>query len=414
MGMPRAMSAAPVRLHAEYACAAARADRIAPARAHEARPRVAAFCNLTRIAHIESWPRIRFGAIFLAMSPTVILVAILGLSLLVIVHESGHYFAARAFGMKVTRFSIGFGPALVTYRPRNSPTTFQICAIPFMAYVMIAGMNPAEEVDPNDSTTYANKGVFARIITSFGGPLANYVAASLLVFGLGLAYGWPEAKAIEPMIVETVGAGSPAADAGLQPGDVVVEANGKPIRNVQQLIEVTSPRAGTPTEYVIERGGKRLPPMSITPKKAGQGGIIGVTAQRDVTQRELSLSEAGFLAVAYPFELTKHNLLGIADLIQRRTTEGITGPVGMGKIMAEQAEKGAFHFIHILIAISVALGLMNLLPFPGLDGGRLVFLGYEVITRRRPNERIEAIVHAVGVLFLLGVIALVTLRDVVG
>jgi regulator of sigma E protease len=355
-----------------------------------------------------------FAAIFLPMSPAVILVAILGLSVLVIVHEAGHYFAARAFGMRVTRFSIGLGPALVTYRPRNSPTTFQLCAIPFAAYVMIAGMNPADEVDPNDPTMYTNKGVFARIVTIFAGPFANYVAASALIFGLGLTYGWPEAKATEPMIVESVGADSPASKAGLLAGDVVVEANGRAIHNVQQLIEVTSPRAGMPTVYVIERAGKLLSPMTITPKKTAQGGIIGVAAQRVVVQRVLSPSEAAYLAVAYPYELTKHYLSGIADLIQRRTTEGLTGPVGIGKIVAEQAEKGVFQFIQILVMISVSLGLMNLVPFPALDGGRLVFLGYELITRRRPNERIEATVHAVGVLFLLGVIALVTLRDVVG
>jgi regulator of sigma E protease len=348
------------------------------------------------------------------MSPTVILVAILGLSVLVIVHETGHYLAARAFGMRVTRFSIGFGPALVTYRPRNSPTTFQICAIPFLGYVMIAGMNPVEDTDPNDPSNYSNKSVFARIVTSAGGPFANYLAASLMVFGVGLGYGWPEAKAMEPMIVESVEPGSPAALGGLKPGDVVVEADAKPIRNVKDLIAVTQPRAGLPTSYVIEREGKRLEPMTITPKRMPGGGIIGVTAQPEVTRVKLSPGDAAFVAVAYPFELTKQNLFGIADLIQRRTTEGLTGPVGMGKIMAEQAERGAFHFIQILIAISVALGLMNLLPFPALDGGRLMFLAYELVTRRRPNERVEAAIHAVGMLFLLGVIALVTLRDVVG
>jgi regulator of sigma E protease len=103
----------------------------------------------------------------------------------------------------------------------------------------------------------------------------------------------------------------------------------------------------------------------------------------------------------------------MADLIERRTTEGITGPVGMGKLVAQQAERGVTAFVGILILISVALGLFNLLPFPALDGGRLVFLTYEVITRKRPNERFEATVHALGLLFLLGVIALVTLRDVV-
>jgi regulator of sigma E protease len=348
------------------------------------------------------------------MSASLILISIFGLSLLVIVHEAGHYFAARAFGMRVTRFSIGFGPTLVSFQPKGSATTFQICAIPFLAYVMIAGMNPAEEVDPDDPGLYPNKGVFARIVTIFGGPFANYLAASLLVFGLGLAYGWPEAKASEPMIVEVIEPGSPAANAGLKPGDVIVEAGGKPIRNVQELIAVTAPRAGQPTVYIIERAGQRLPPATITPKTVGSKGIIGVTPRLDYSQREMSLGESAVLAFAYPYELTKRNLEGIAQLIEQRTTEGITGPVGMGKLVAEQAEKGVFAFIHILVAISVALGLFNLLPFPALDGGRLVFLGYELITRRRPNERVEAAVHAVGLLFLLGVIALVTLRDVVG
>jgi regulator of sigma E protease len=348
------------------------------------------------------------------MSASLILIAIFGLSLLVIVHEAGHYFAARAFGMRVTRFSIGFGPTLVSYTPRNSATTFQICAIPFLAYVMIAGMNPAEEIDPDDRELYPNKSVFARIVTIFGGPFANYLAASLLVFGLGLMYGWPEAKPSEPMIVEAVEPGSPAALAGVKAGDVIVEAGGKPIRNVKELIAVTGPRAGKATQYTLEREGNRIAPLTITPKAVGSKGIIGVTPRLDYSQRMVSAGEAAILAVAYPYELTKRNLEGIAELIERRSTEGITGPVGMGKLVAEQAEKGIFAFIHILVAISVALGLFNLLPFPALDGGRLVFLGYELITRRRPNERVEAAVHAVGLLFLLGVIALVTLRDVVG
>ncbi|MGD8861560.1 MAG: M50 family metallopeptidase [Myxococcales bacterium] len=342
-----------------------------------------------------------------------ILVTVLGLSFLVIVHEAGHYLAARTFGMRVTRFSIGFGPVLVSYTPKGSPTTFQICAIPFLAYVMIAGMNPAEEVDPDDPELYPNKGVFARIVTIFGGPFANYLAASVMVFLVAL-FAWREDKPTEPMEIGTVEQGSPADEAGLQVGDVIMEADGRPIANVRELIEVTKPRAGQPTVYVVEREGKRLPPMTITPKKVGDRGIIGVTPQFVTTYREMPLGEAAVTALEYPFRLTLLNLYGIADLIERRTTEGITGPVGMGKIVAEQAEKGLLPFVRILIAISVALGLFNLLPFPALDGGRLVFLGYEVVTRRRPNERIEAAVHAIGLLFLLSVIVLVTFRDVIG
>ena len=348
------------------------------------------------------------------MSASVILISVLGLSLLVIVHEAGHYLAARAFGMRVLRFSIGFGPTLVSYRPRNSPTTFQICAIPLLAYVMIAGMNPAEEVDRDDPELYPNKSVFARIVTILAGPLANYLAASLLVFGLGVTYGAPEAKLAEPMTIESVEAKSPANRAGLKTGDVIVEANGRHIRNVQELIEVTAPRAGKPTVYVVERSGKRLTPLTITPKAVGNKGMIGVAPKRLISYRDLSPGQAAVLAVAYPIDLSMRTLQGIGELIQRRTTEGITGPVGMGKLVAEQAERGMFFLIEILAAISVALGFFNLLPIPALDGGRFVFLAYELITRKRPNEKVEAAVHAVGLLFLLGVLALVTLRDIMG
>jgi membrane-associated protease RseP (regulator of RpoE activity) len=246
-----------------------------------------------------------------------ILLAVFALSCLVIVHEAGHYFVARACGMRVTRFSIGFGPVLVRYRPRNSPTTFQVGVIPLFAYVMIAGMGPLVDEDPNDAALYANKGLLARIAVVAGGPFANYLAACALVFGVAVGH------------------------------------------------------------------------------------------------RQLPVAAAARVAVTHPCQLTLDNVHGIADLFARRTTEGLTGPVGMSKLMAQQAEQGALPFLHLLIALSVAMGLFNLLPFPFLDGGRLVFLGYELVTRRRANPHIEGLVHAIGMLLLLGTMTLVTFRELV-
>lgn len=342
-----------------------------------------------------------------------ILIAVFGISLLVIVHELGHYLVARAFGMRVVRFSIGLGPVLARYQPRGSQTVFQICAVPFLAYVMIAGMNPTDEVDPRDPELYANKSVLARMLTIFAGPFANYLAASVMVFVVAL-FAWREDVPTEPMVVDSVENGSPAALAGVRVGDAILEANGRAIKNVSELIEVTRSRAGQPTVYVIERDHKRLPPLTITPKEARGRGVIGVTARVEARYSPMPVADAARAAVTFPYALTVLSLEGMADLVRRRTTEGITGPVGMGKLVAEQAEKGVFEFVRILIYISVALGLFNLLPIPALDGGRLVFLGYEMVTRRRANERIEAAVHAVGLLLLLGAIALVTLRDVMG
>lgn len=347
------------------------------------------------------------------MTVTPIILAVLGISVLVIVHEGGHYLAARAFGMRVLRYSIGFGPTLFKYKPKNSPTTFQVGAIPFLAYVQIAGMNPHEEVDPNDPELFPNKGIFARIVTIVAGPFANYLAASLMVFVLAVV-GFPEGDVKEPFAVGYVDPGTPAADAGLRPGDRIVGAAGQEVRTLEDLQEATAPRAGEPTEYVIVRDGHELDPITMTPDEVEDRGIIGVRPEVETTYVPLGVTESARRAVVYPFELTMLQLRGIAHLAQAGTTEGLVGPVGMGKEVARQADRGAGEYVLILVVLSVALGLFNLLPFPALDGGRLAFLGFELITRRRPNEKFEAAVHTVGILFLLGVLVLVTFRDVTG
>ncbi|MCW5831356.1 MAG: site-2 protease family protein [Labilithrix sp.] len=341
-----------------------------------------------------------------------ILLAIFGISLLMIVHEAGHYVMARATGMRVTTFSIGFGPALVRYRRRGSPTTFQLCLVPFLAYVRVAGSNPLEENDPKDSCLYENKSIGARALMLIGGPVANYVFASIVVFGLALG-GWREEVPTTPMILAGVEAGSPADGAGLRVGDVIVEVEGKTVQDVGEMSAITSQRAGTPTRFTVEREGKPLP-LTVIPRESGGRGVIGVTAKVETRTRRLPVSEAAALAVELPWTLTAQNLEGMAGLVKHRSTEGLTGPVGMVKQVATQAERGPFAYLSILVMISVALGFFNLLPFPFLDGGRLLFLGYELVTARRPNQNVEAIVHAAGMLLLLGMAALVTWRDILG
>jgi len=150
------------------------------------------------------------------------------------------------------------------------------------------------------------------------------------------------------------------------------------------------------------------------PRTAESAQLNAPSSRPELSYQPRTLPDAARLALVYPFDLTVANLRGMADMLERRTTEGLTGPVGMSKLIAEQAEQGAFAFVHVLIALSVAMGLFNLLPFPFLDGGRLFFLGCELVTRRRTNPQFEAVVHAVGMLLLLGVIGLVTLRDLIG
>ncbi len=343
-----------------------------------------------------------------------VLITVAALSILIIIHEGGHYLAARAFGMRVLRYSIGFGPTLFRYQPKGSPTVFQVAAIPFLAYVQIAGMNPNEEVDPDDPELYPNKSLFARVTTIAAGPIANYLTASAIVFGLGVTDNLPPMQPAEPMQVGHVVPDSPAAGAGLEEGDVIVMANGQPIANVSELIDATAPRAGEPTEYVIERNGEALPPIVIVPLDRGGRGQIGVGAKMIRLYEELGVWDSAKLSVVLPYQMTMAQLNGLAEMVKRRSTEGIGGPVMMGKMVAEAAQAGLPAFLWILMFISVALGMFNLLPFPALDGGRLIFLGYEAVTRRRANEQFEMAVHAFGIVFLLGVMILVTYRDIFG
>src|SRR5271157_4688982 len=166
------------------------------------------------------------------MTVAIYLIAILGLAVLMIVHEGGHYVAARAFGMRVVRFSIGFGPTIWKHKRADSPTIYQIALIPFLAYVQIAGMNPYEESDPKDPGSYANASLWARIVTIAAGPLTNYFFASVLIF-FGLLIGGKEV-ADETSMKVFVEAG-PAQVAGVQTGDRVLAVNGQDVHTWEEL-----------------------------------------------------------------------------------------------------------------------------------------------------------------------------------
>ena len=339
------------------------------------------------------------------------------ISMMVIIHESGHFLMARAFGMRVLRYSIGIGPVLFKYQPKNSATIFQVCAIPFLAYVQIDGMNPTDEIDPKDPALFANKSVFARIMTILAGPMANYVGASVLTFLL-IMFGGVQREIPGPMVVGTIIEGSPASNAGIDLGDEVIEANGVAIHSFNELVEATRNRADQPTVYRVRRGEQVLPVMTITPHAdATQGGraVIGIVPQPTFTYDDATAGTALRYALIIPLTLTIAQAEGIADRVQHRSTEGMSSVIGMARHMRQQAREGTYAFVSTLVIISVALGFFNLLPFPALDGGRLVFLFFELITRRRANERVEAVIHMVGIVVLLCFAAYITIyRDIPG
>ena len=336
------------------------------------------------------------------------LVAILGLAVLMIVHEGGHYLAARHYGMRVVKFSIGFGPTLWHHKPKDSPTVYQVCLIPFLAYVQIAGMNPYEETEPKDAGSYANASLWARVVTIAAGPLTNYFFASVLIF-LGLLIGGKEVGDESMRVQVEPGA---AMTAGVQTGDRVVKVNDQSIRNWEELRKAIGSHPGEPVELTLDRNGETLR-KSVTPGAKGEKdeGMIHVRMPTHV--EKVGFAEAARTSVIAPPVFVYENLREIGRVITGKSKLQVSGPVGIVKETAQQARRGLGVLCQGLGMLSAYLGAFNLLPFPALDGGRLLFLGAEAVSRRRPDAKIEARVHAVGLLMLLTLIVFVTYADVI-
>ncbi len=367
------------------------------------------------------------------------LIAALGLALLMVVHECGHFFIARAYGMRVIKFSIGFGPTFFKIRPedgyfwfttaadririrlwkhdpeRHGPTIYQVAMIPFLAYVQIAGMNPLEEIEENDKGSYANASLTGRILTILGGPVANYLFASVFFFAAFFAGGQLVPDIDEPGSTEvSVMAGSAAEAAGLKSGDRILEVNQKPVERWVEMADGISKHPDEMIPILVERGGQRLS-LSVTPKRIElpQGkkkvvvkGRIGV--QPRTHHVELTAGQAALLAIKEPPKVVKRVVIGLSEWASGETEGELSGPVGMVTEAAKVVRGSFIGFISLLGLLSAYLGAFNLVPFPALDGGRLMFLGYEATTRRRPNARIETQIHIVGLVMMVGLMFYVT------
>jgi regulator of sigma E protease len=342
------------------------------------------------------------------MTIALYLVAILGLAVLMIVHEGGHYLAARRFGMRVVRFSIGFGPTIWKHQPKGSSTVYQVALIPFLAYVQIAGMNPYEEADPNDRASYANASLWSRIVTIAAGPLTNYFFASVLIF-FGLLIGGKEV--LDETSMRVVVEPGPAQAAGVVTGDRILEVNGVAVHNWDELRKAIGAHTGDPVDLSIVRNGEPLH-KTVTPGPRGDKdeGLIHVRMPMHV--EPVGVGEAAKMSVIAPPLFVYENVRAIGRVLAGKEKLQVNGPVGIVKETARQARTGPGVLLQFLGMLSAYLGAFNLLPFPALDGGRLLFLGVEAVSRRKPDAKVEARVHAIGLLMLLTLIAFVTYADV--
>jgi regulator of sigma E protease len=328
-----------------------------------------------------------------------IVLTVVGLGLLIAAHEAGHLALARLLGMRVETYSLGFGPRIAGFR--RGETDYRLSAIPLGGYCKIAGFSPDEPAaqDPSDAGSYANKSAWRRFLVIAAGPGVNYLLAFLIIVGLYSTRGFVDLSTTRVQVLD----GRPAAAAGMRTGDRVVAIDGAPVSSFGDLMRELR-KEGAPPErrFEVQRGSGRQV-IAVRPDH----GVIGVTQDRVLVRA--SLADALPKAAHDVWALNVATLQALWDIARGRGGASLAGPVGIVKQASAEVKRGLAEFAGVLANISVGLAIFNFLPVPALDGGRLVFLGIELLSGRKVNQRAETVVHLVGFLFLIALVLAVTL-----
>lgn len=337
-----------------------------------------------------------------------IVVAILIFGLIVLIHEGGHFFFARINGIQVEEFAIGMGPKLIGKTVKG--TLFSIRVLPFGGFCKVLGEDELVEQEGS----YSSKPVWAKIQLVIGGPLFNFLLA--LIFALVLV----SLSGVITTTVSEVVKDSPAQVAGLQAGDKIVSINDKHILAYKEILIYLNERKGKPVDLVYERDGEKSDVIQITPAfdetvKSYKIGFYPATIPKP---NVIQTVKYAFIETALWIKLVPYSL-GML-FTGSVSTNDIAGPVGIVSAVSnnykESVQYGVASMITTvsfwIVLLSANLGVMNLLPIPALDGGRLVFLIIEAIRRKPMNQEKEGLIHFVGYVFLMILMVLVVVNDV--
>ncbi len=352
-----------------------------------------------------------------------ILAFILVIGPLVFVHEMGHYWVGRWFGVHADAFSIGFGPELAHWTDRRG-TRWRVGAFLLGGYVKFAGdMNPASTADPRwmelpaaqRERTFQAKPVWQRSLIVLAGPLINLLFAAAILAGFAVAYG----ENVTPARISAVLPDGAAAAAGIKPGDTIVAVDGTPIERFEQLSRAVVPYPGQTMTLDVRRNGsvEQVPLVVGTRVERDRFGTeyrigqIGVRSGKPVA-RDVSIIEAPIVAVRQTGALVGMMAEGLVQIVTgRRPVSELGGPLKMAQLSGEKAARGPADLAFFIALISINLGFINLLPIPMLDGGHLLFYGIEAIQRKPVSARIQEFALRSGLALLLGLMALVTIND---
>jgi regulator of sigma E protease len=375
---------------------------------------------------------------------------LLVVGIVVTIHEFGHFLAAKALGTKIDQFSIGFGKAFAHWTDRSG-VEWRLGWLPIGGFVRFAGdENAASVPDQNDLAAmrrevllregevalgryYHFKPLWQRAVISAAGPCANFLLSITVFAALLMALGEP----ISAARIASVLPNKPAAQAGLKAGDVIVQANGKPVKNFETIKELVILRTGVPIDLMIDRGGQPVA-ITVTPQRGPVVDAVGHVHQLGAIGVAFADLPSDRKIIRYgPIAALKGGVDRTVDVIQttvfyiarmvtgRETADQISGPLGMAQISGDVAKQvvdyskdprtlalnAVISLLTMVASISVGIGFLNLLPIPVLDGGHLLFYAYEAVARRPLAAKVQAAGYRVGLALVLGLMLFATWND---
>ena len=336
-------------------------------------------------------------------------IAVLVFGGLIFIHEFGHYIFARIFKVTIEEFSIGMGPKLLWFTSKKTHITYSLRMIPIGGYVAMIGEN-GESEDPN---SFNKKPSWQRFIITIAGAAVNITAGFLamaILTSMIYLYG-TEVGEFKP--TSETGLEVSSEESGLMVGDRIVKVNGKTVAIYDELSYEIMRQGNKPVSLTVVRDGNIEVLYDVVFPVATQSGqefgvldIIPVAENRSLGNIIRYSWSKSILIVRMCWE-------SIIDLITGRyTLEAVSGPVGISGAIGDAAKAGSLNLLYIVAMISINLGIMNLLPVPALDGGRLLFILIEMVSRRRLPSKVEETINAVGLFILLGLSVVIMIKDV--
>lgn len=349
-----------------------------------------------------------------------VLAAISVLALLIVVHELGHFLAARLQGIHVNRFSIGFGPIL--WKFQGPQTEYALRAIPLGGFVGFPDDDPDSDIPPQDPNLLKNRPILDRAIVISAGVIANLLFAYLVFVVQFASVGVPQDFVPEPgvLVPQVLAENSPAAEAGLEAGDIIITANGTTFGNeenaVEDLVALIQNSPQSSIDLTVQRGDRTLD-LTVIPRIDAEGKpIIGVQLQRNgqLTFRRANTVLEVFSLAAQEFQsMLLRTVEGFASLITNFSEMAgqVAGPVRIVEQGAGLARSNVASLFPFTAIISINLAIINILPLPALDGGQLVFLLAEALRGKPLPERLQENVMQTGLVLLLGLGVFLIVRD---